>query len=176
MVSQRAKRRQERLANISGHDLLLRMMNLQGHLAVWSQTLDGQSRRVAAGPFPFHASEAWLYVSALGSALRCIGLAQDLGADIAVAQERFAGAVPEAKKVRDVLEHLEDYELGVGDLQKPWDGSKTLGIMYQRAADTTGWRDTLHLQGVGLSLDFRATHEAVTALLSDSMEALGGWC
>ena len=73
---------------------------------------------------------------------------------------RFDAAFPDAKKVRDVLEHLEDYELGVGDLQVP--GQRRLEFLY--CSDDEGM-SYMELQGVGVR---REAHAVVRRLVKDT--------
>ena len=161
--------RTARLATITGHDLLLRVMNVQGYLLVWADALERQAERVRSSSFPPQSAEMWLNASALGSALRCVRLAQGLGANLSSAESDFQTVVPHGKKVRDVLEHLEDYEWGVGRSQKP--GDQPLAFMTQRRGGGPTV-DILHLQGVGLELNFETTQKAVSVLIEAAMEAL----
>ena len=149
--------------------MLLRVMNVQGYLLVWADALERQAERVRSSSFPPQSAEMWLYASALGSALRCVRLAQGLGANLSSAESDFQTVVPHGKKVRDVLEHLEGYEWGVGRSQKP--GDQPLAFMTQRRGGEPTV-DILHLQGVGLELNFETTQKAVSVLIEAAMEAL----
>ena len=87
--------------------------------------------------------DTWLYIVALGAGLRCVGLAEVLGADVAAPRKQFDDAVADAKGVRDVIEHLEDYELGVGDLQVA--GQRRLELLWCSSDQGVEY---LELQGV----------------------------
>ena len=83
--------------------------------------------------------------------------------------------MPDAKKVRDVLEHLEDYELGVGDLQTP--GQRRLEFLYGSDDQGMAYIDDqgmayIELQGVGVRLDIRGAHAAARRLVEDTEAAI----
>jgi hypothetical protein len=98
-----------------------------------------------------------LFAMSLRELLRCADLATDLGVPTADLLREFDQVAPDAKDVRDVLSHFDDYELGVGRLQKP--GQATFGLMYGRHP-TTGADGTLYVIGVGIELPVAS---AVTA-------------
>jgi hypothetical protein len=83
------------------------------------RALDEQAARLRDLSVLNGGSDNWLHALALGTTLRSVHLAGVLDVDTAAALRRIDPAVPDAKKVRDVLEHLGDYELGVGDVQPP---------------------------------------------------------
>ncbi len=137
------------------------------YLNVWVRALDAQAARLRDLSVFNGGPDAWLYALALGTTLRSVHLAAVLGVETAEALGRFDAAVPDAKKVRDVLEHLEDYELGVGDLQSP--GQRRLEFLY--CSDDQGM-NYIELQGVGLRLDIREAHAAARQLVQDTETAI----
>jgi hypothetical protein len=150
------------------HESLLR---LSGYLHTWSAALDQQAARLSERSVMTAGPDAWLYALALlGAALRCVRLAGDLGIGVDAALETFHGAVPDAKRVRDVLEHLEDYELGIGDLQKP-DQRRRLDFLYSSSDKGI---EFIELQGVDVRLELRTAHDAARALLEQVAEAVMG--
>ena len=131
------------------------------------RALDAQAARLRDLSVFNGGPDTWLYALALGTTLRSVHLAGVLDVDTTEALRRFDAAVPDAKKVRDVLEHLEDYELGVGDLQPP--GQRRLEFLY--SSDDEGMA-YIELQGVGVRLDIREAHAAARRLVEDTEAAI----
>jgi hypothetical protein len=143
-------------------------LRLSGYLQVWRSALVQQRERLRAQSVLTGGPDTWLYIVALGAGLRCVGLSERLGAEVAGARASFDSLVPDAKRVRDVIEHLEDYELGVGDLQIGRSNSR-LEFLW---CSSDGGVEYLELQGVGLRFDLAVAHSAALELLDAATAAL----
>ena len=163
----RKQRRQRRLAALTPAEREDSLRRVPVYLQVWLSALDAQAARLRELSVINGGPDTWLYALALGATLRAVHLAAFLGVNTADALARFDAAVPDAKTVRDVLEHLEDYELGVGDLQPP--GQRRLEFLY--CSDDEGM-SYIELQGVGVRLDIREAHAAVHQLVEDTEAAV----
>ncbi|MDX6198912.1 MAG: hypothetical protein QOJ79_2063 [Actinomycetota bacterium] len=143
-------------------------LRLSGYLQVWRSSLAQQRERLRSQGVLKGGPDTWLYIVALGAGLRCVGLAETLGAEVADARARFDSLVPDAKHVRDVIEHLEDYELGVCDQQVGRSGSR-LEFLWCSSSQGVEY---LELQGVGLHFDLAVAHAAALELLDAATAAL----
>ena len=163
----RKQRRQQRLATLTPVGRRDSLQRVAVYLSVWMRALDEQAARLRDLSVLNGGSDNWLYALALGTTLRSVHLAGVLDVDKAAALRRIDPAVPDAKKVRDVLEHLGDYELGVGDVQPP--GQRRLECLYS-------WDDEgmayIELQGVGVRRDLREAHAAARQLVEDTEAAM----
>lgn len=168
-VVSRWERRQHRLATMSEDDQLESLRRLAGYLHVWNEALELQHQRLRQQSVMTGGPDTWRYAVALGTCLRCVGLADDLGVDTAPAVSAFDSAVPDAKAVRDVLEHLEDYELGVGDLQQGPAIGRRLEFLY---CSSDSGMSFIELQGVDVRLDLLEAHQAAQHLLADVADAV----
>jgi hypothetical protein len=116
--------------------------------SIWADAVERQAERVrtATGDQFDVFPDFILYAFAL----RCLYRSADAiskEADGALEQElaTFERAVPRFKDVRDVLEHFDDYDRGVGKLQRPGD---PIQIDAHPVVDGS----TLYLRGVRLEL------------------------
>lgn len=169
-MSRRDRRivRAQRLENLSPHERVDSLLRLNGYLWHWHEGLRRQALRIAEAGIYGMGPECWLYACALGAFLRCVHLAGDLGAEVSGPLAAFDSSARDARAVRDVLEHLEDYELGVGDRQNARQGR--LEFLWGRHGDGT---TTLQLQGVDLEVEFTALQAAVEQLYEATLEATG---
>jgi hypothetical protein len=174
----RRERRAARLASISDGEALDSLRRVSTYISVWHTALQQQADRIQSLGLFSAAADIWLWASALGSLLRCIDLTEHLGCDVTAARIAFAEAVPHGLAARDVLEHLEDYELGIGDQQHSSPGQTRLEFMYERGLrpdEDTGALQadhTLHLQGVGLKLNIVTAQAAVAVLVEAAYDAI----
>ena len=87
--------------------------------------------------------------------------------------------------VRDVVEHLEDYEIGAGGRSSgPWDESVPFGFVWMRSAhsDSSGVEASVRVQGVqGVQVDRAAmevnctrTHRVDVGYFTSVMDGLQG--
>lgn len=150
-------RRAARTAALGPDKRALTLGLLGGHLYRWSTLVELQAQRVRQQPFGDAQGEMLLFAMSLRELLRCADLATDLGVPTADLFREFDQVAREAKDVRDVLSHFDDYELGMGRLQKP--GEATFGLMYGRHP-TTGADGTLYVMGVDIELPVDAAATA----------------
>ncbi len=158
----------ERLATMTERERLDSLEKLLGYVTVWRVALLRQNERVLSGG-QGNSPDVWLWATALVGLLRQAELAERLRVPVKQLLDAFATAAPDARDVRDVLEHLEDYELGIGRRQSPGQGSVEFLYCFDGM-----W--TLELQGVGrdgrLRLEFATAHPAAEALGEGLLKAV----
>jgi hypothetical protein len=168
----RVNARQKRLAGLRDDERLLSLARVGHYIAVWRQALHDQAQRIDAAGIFKGSSEKWLWASALGGLLRTVDLAGDLGADIKSAKDAFTATTPDAKSLRDVLTHLEDYELGVGRL--PSVGQ--LEMLHEQSLRVIDGElqleHTTIFQGVQIEVNFRTAQAAAELLAASALEAV----
>jgi hypothetical protein len=180
MASKRDKQRTARLEGMPGPSRLLHVMQLQGHMLTWGQALDRQAGRIANGGLLERYPDAFLYASALGSALRCAGLAELLGVDLSSAKSTFDAAVPYGMELRNVVEHLEDHEIGIGNHSaKPWESSPDFGMIWSLAPGVDHGRldysvrvQGTDVRGSNIEFSFTEAHVAARAYFTAVLDGL----
>jgi hypothetical protein len=91
----------------------------------WSVAVHAQAERVANGSGARRVPDAYLLVLAVRNVRRAAEMVKNTvrttGASVqmSAALERFDNALPGITKIRDVLEHFDDYARGVGNDQQP---------------------------------------------------------
>ena len=150
---------------------------IRGHLATWMFAVEAQGKRVLEPePQELQEANAYLFIVALRQLLRCIDWAitnADTHGDgsrskaLRAAFANFDAAVPNAKDVRDIIEHFDDYERGRGDLQKK--GEPALILMYED--DGSSFQLTL-MRGYTINVTKAAV--AAEALANRCMDELDG--
>lgn len=160
------------LAHLSDDDRLIKLARTSHYVSVWRKALADQAQRVDAAGIFKGSSEKWLWACALGGLLRTVRLSGDLGADITHARSAFKAAAPHAKDLRDVLEHLEDYELGLGHM--PATGPiEMLQEMTDRDVDGLPvWENLTQLQGLDVEVNYRTAQTAADALAEATLHAI----
>lgn len=111
------------------------------HLLIWTLAVGSQRDRVAESrPITDTEVESYLYVLALRNLLRVARLAAtfDPQASEAAVQE-FEATIPAAIHIRDVLEHFDEYEAGIGRLQENGAIHALASVSVQRRSTGTGW-------------------------------------
>ena len=93
---------------------------LLGQVVRMCGVIDLQSTRLdaaAIAPTPDVVADADSLIFGMARLLMASQALRDLGVDVADDLAKFDQSFPTAKPVRDVLEHLDDYLIGAGELQ-----------------------------------------------------------
>jgi hypothetical protein len=120
--------------------------------------------------------DAIFFVVALRDLLRLAEAVADDDSTGAVrhAIDAFQQTIPDAKNVRDVIEHFDEYSRGVGNLQQEWDKRRPWSAPTQGTVSFASWDgqtyviDILVTSARTLTLDLRKAHEAASHL-ADAM-------
>jgi hypothetical protein len=149
------------------------------HLAAWRNAVKLQRERVASGPDSTIPTDARFLAVAVRNVLRAAHMAVLVSPDAQSAIDRFDQEVPNAKDVRDVLEHFDKYAVGEGNLQKELRKTLRIGTRaYDRAAyfgESLVFTpdDRWHLYvGNSLALDLQSAAEAAIHLADDAILTL----
>jgi ribosomal protein S18 acetylase RimI-like enzyme len=166
----RAERLAARLEAMTPEEHKTALALLSGHAWRWQQTVLLQQQRVRDADFGASQQEMQLFALALRSLLRCVQMATALGVPVDDLLTEFDEVAPQAKQVRDVLEHFDDYELGIGDVQDVHGRPEFRGFMYGRSGDG---KDA-HLLVLGLNLELQIDEAADLArrLVDELLERL----
>lgn len=90
--------------------------------------------RVVNDGFSAAQTDADLFILVLAELLRSARALGELGLDVEDAMDAFDASVPDARRARNILSHLDEYRLGCGQLQ---DGSgRPLQICYSRGGES----------------------------------------
>ena len=142
-------------------------------LQTWRYAIARQEERIHAQPLQEVFSDIWLFAMALAAFRRCAALAGDLGVSVDEALARFDAAAPAAMSVRNVLEHLEDYQLGIGRQQKRAPTAARPVEFLSMFSPGEGW--SLQLQGAAaahLDLQVQRAHAAAQELADELVPRL----
>ena len=101
------------------------MHNPSSYVFLWATAVERQGSRSLdhKQPSTYRLVDAMLFAAALRNLLRAVDYARSRGPkptklQITAALARFEQRVPNAIRVRDALEHFDEYDQGVGDHQK----------------------------------------------------------
>jgi len=144
-------------------------VELAGHAHLWGGAVSIQAERVrnATGPYERHV-DGYFLVFAIRQVVRSAEAMQKaVGGDtvLKTAQDRFLAEHPQAKAMRDVLSHFDDYERGTGTLQK---SGEVGGIQIWFGVGDTSF--TLALAS-NLTIELTAASTAATSLANATLEA-----
>lgn len=162
----RSVRRSAYLSSLTHEERAQHLVRVSGYVGIWGEACQRQAQRVLNTGILDMQPECWTFAAAMGGLLRCVGLARDLGLSLEPCLAAFEEAAPDARGVRDVLEHLEDYELGLG--KRPSVQGR-LEFLYMRGANGSGF---LQLQGLNLTLHLPATQDALARLVQETLDAI----
>lgn len=122
------------------------------------QAIQVQQARISDGTFEQAQTDMDLVVPALRELRQYGAVLAELGVDVGGSLRQFDAEFPEAKDVRDVFSHPEDYLLGLGNLQT--DSGANLDWSYARG-NTAG--TAIHMRSPDRSFDIgRAMGTAVS--------------
>lgn len=141
------------------------------YLNHWGALVDLQAERALEGGVTDLRSnlDAYQFAHVLNQLVRAADSVnrQHLGGSADAVIDAFCAAVPHWKDVRDVIEHFDDYDLGVGHLQQSGRLPKDLpylGAFFALRGRATEREKTLFL-GASLSLPIHTAREAAAELL-----------
>jgi hypothetical protein len=139
----------------------------------WLEAVDRQAHRVFTAPNSGAGQiEILLFVMALRNLLR--GAERILGAQHHEVSA-FLKRVPNAKVIRDMLEHFDDYLIGSGDLQKNGEHTVRWNVSYSSdvldSDDPEIGERVIHINGRSLDVGWAA--EAVRPLAQAAIKAAG---
>lgn len=166
------ERRAEALRRASAGDKLVFGLVLQWHVYRWARATDMQAERVL-GPVGGgnKQADALLFCLSLNNLIRAAGLAVQLKVPLAdEVLDSFLGSFPDAKSVRDIIEHFDDYELGIGKLQNS--APSPSGSVFSFSQEHPSGSYRIHLFSLGVSLDVRAARGAARTLAQEILSGL----
>ena len=164
----RSTARQRRIASLDEIERRRLAELLGGQTYLWATVVQRQGDRVKAADRDYVQAEIYQYALALRVLLRCGEVAAELGGDVGAALSAFDAVAPDAKDVRDVLDHFDDYLLGIGRLQRRRPGAE-FGFMYGRSGDGTD--ANLFVIGLDLTLPIDAATDAALQVAAAVVEA-----
>jgi hypothetical protein len=161
----------------SNDDATWERWTVSQYISQWDRTVQRQRERVFADPDDPDAFETdvHLYAVALNQLVTMVEWARrstarhgDRVAKKAIrnAQRKFNNAVPGIEHVRDIHEHLAEYERGTGKLQKKrWPTEKPPPL--------ARWYSGEEVHVFGFTLNVQSSALAATALAEQVVDALG---
>jgi hypothetical protein len=155
---------------------------LSGLIWRWWVGIKLQAERISVLPIGADEdAEVWFFAVALRNLLRAVELAQRSTGkpEIAAALEHFNSVVPDAKEVRDLLEHFDDYALGIGkkqraDARRAVDEAAVYVKSYSLTLGRTSGSDRITMHIGGFMLDSALAVQAADRLANETLNALYG--
>ena len=142
----------------------------RSHLFLWMVAVQDQSLRVIQAEYDHNREvDSTLYALALRNLLRVAELVRQFDRQrVKAALAAFEKEVPNLVKLRDILEHFDEYETGRGDLQKK-------GLV-PREPVSIWWEQnagTVVVNVGGFSLDVVKASDAASRLVRSLADVLG---